>query len=167
VQAGLITLDAKEKVTDWKAFPWTTGGSAAIVLKDPKDAAVMAQVRELLGKLAGDAANGPANGIDRVLEADDLHARGGYPTASFFVGLKPGWKTGNSLTGPLVENIKTGGTHGALNDLPELRSAFFVVGGGVPVGKKFELIDMRDIAPTLAGLAGLQMPTADGKNLLN
>jgi len=30
-------------------------------------------------------ASDPANGIDRVLEADDLHARGGYPTASFFV----------------------------------------------------------------------------------
>jgi predicted AlkP superfamily pyrophosphatase or phosphodiesterase len=49
VQAGLITLDAKEKVKDWKAFPWTTGGSAAIVLKDPKDAAVAAQVAGEIG----------------------------------------------------------------------------------------------------------------------
>ena len=162
VKAGLITLDAKEKVTEWKAFPWVTGGSAAIVLKDPKDAAVATQVRELLKKLASD----PANGIDRVLEADDLHARGGYPTASFFVGLKPGWKNGTVLTGPIVQSVKMGGTHGALNDLPELRSSFFVVGPGVPAGKKFELIDMRDIAPTLAGLVGLKMPSADGKNLL-
>jgi predicted AlkP superfamily pyrophosphatase or phosphodiesterase len=166
VKAGLITLDAKEKAADWKAFPWVTGGSAAIVLKDPKDEAVKSQVRALLAKLAGDAANGPANGIDRVLEADDLHARGGYPTASFFVGLKPGWKTGNSLTGPAVENIKTGGAHGALNDLPELRSAFFVVGPGVAAGKDLGVIDMRSIAPTLAGLVELPMPTADGKNLL-
>jgi predicted AlkP superfamily pyrophosphatase or phosphodiesterase len=166
VKAGLITLDAKEKAADWKAFPWVTGGSAAIVLKDPKDEAVKSQVRALLAKLAGDAASGPANGIDRVLEADDLHARGGYPTASFFVGLKPGWKTGNSLTGPVVENIKTGGAHGALNDLPELRSAFFVMGPGVPAGKDLGVIDMRNIAPTLAHLAGLEMPSAEGKNLL-
>jgi predicted AlkP superfamily pyrophosphatase or phosphodiesterase len=166
VQAGLITLDAKEKVTDWKAFPWVTGGSAAIVLKDPKDEAVAAQVRELLKKLASDSANGPANGIDRVLEADDLHLRGGYPTASFFVGLKPGWKTGTSLTGTTVQNIKLGGTHGALNDLPELRSSFFVVGPGVAAGKDLGAIDMRSIAPTLAGLVGLKMPSADGKNLL-
>jgi len=66
----------------------------------------------------------------------------------------------------MVKSIKTGGTHGALNDLPELRSSFFVVGPGVPAGKKFELIDMRDIAPTLAKLAGLQLPSADGKTLL-
>ena len=162
VNAGLITLNAKEKATDWKAFPWETGGSAAIVLKDQKDAKVMEQVRELLAKMASD----PANGIDRVLEADALHARGGYPTASFFVGLKPGWKNGYDLTGPMVKSIKTGGTHGALNDLPELRSSFFVAGPGVPAGKKFELIDMRDIAPTLAKLAGLQLPSADGKTLL-
>jgi len=162
VQAGLITLDKKEKVTDWKAFPWATGGSAAIVLKDPKDQAVAAQVRELLAKLASD----PANGIDRVLEADDLHKRGAYPTASFFVGLRPGWKNGDVLTGPVVQNVKLGGTHGALNDLPELRSSFFVVGPGIPAGEKFDLIDMRDIAPTLAGLVGLKMPSADGKNLL-
>jgi predicted AlkP superfamily pyrophosphatase or phosphodiesterase len=161
-QAGLITLDAKGKATDWKAFPWETGGSAAIVLKDPKDAAVAAQVRELLAKLASD----PANGIDRVLDADDLHKRGGYPTASFFVGLKPGWKNGYSLTAPVVESIKPGGTHGALPDLPELRSSFFVVGPGVPAGKKIELMDMRDIAPTLAHLAGMELASADGKSLL-
>jgi hypothetical protein len=101
-----------------------------------------------------------------VLEADDLHARGGYPTASFFVGLKPGWKTGNALTGPVAENIKVGGTHGALNDLPELRSSFFVVGGFVPKNKNLGVIDMRDIAPTLAGLVRLRMPSADGKSLL-
>jgi predicted AlkP superfamily pyrophosphatase or phosphodiesterase len=162
VQAGLITVDAKGNAKDWKAFPWTTGGSAAIVLKDPKDAEVAEQVRALLGKMATD----PASGIDRVLEADELHARGGYPTASFFVGLKPGWKNSYSLTGPVVESVKLSGTHGQLNDLPEMRSSFFAVGGGVPKNKNLGLIDMRDIAPTLAKLAGLQLPSADGKSLL-
>ena len=123
---------------------------------------MVADVRTLLKTLASD----PANGIDRVLEADELHARGGYPKASFFVGLRPGWKNGNALTGPVVQNVKKGGTHGLLNDLPELRSSFFVVGPGVPAGKKFDLIDMRDVAPTLAGLVGLPMKTADGKSVL-
>src|SRR4029077_9052747 len=152
--AGLITLDAKEKVKDWKAFPWATGGSAAVVLKGPRDAAVVAQVREVLTKLASD----PANGIDRVLEADDLHKRGGYPTASFFVGLKPGWKTGSSLDGPVLSKVKPGGTHGGLPDLPELRASFFHVGPGVPAGRSLGLIDMRDVAPTLARAAGFSLP---------
>jgi predicted AlkP superfamily pyrophosphatase or phosphodiesterase len=160
VEAGLITLDAKGKPTDWKAFPWATGGSAAIVLKDPKDATA-ARVRELLAKMASD----PANGIDRVLEADDLHKRGGYPNASFFIGLKPGWKNGYDLSGPLLADVKSGGTHGALNDLPELRSSFFVVGALIPAKTNLGVIDIRDIAPTLAKLAGLELPTADGKSL--
>jgi predicted AlkP superfamily pyrophosphatase or phosphodiesterase len=160
--AKLFTVDEKAKITDWKALPWTSGGSAAIMLKDPNDAATLATVRELLAKLAAD----PANGIDRVLDADDLHKRGGYPPASFFVGLKPGWKTGNSLDGPVVSKAKPGGTHGELPDLPDLRAAFFLVGPGVPAGRSLGLIDMRDIAPTFAHLGGLSFPSADGKILL-
>jgi predicted AlkP superfamily pyrophosphatase or phosphodiesterase len=160
--ARLFTLDEKGKISDWRAMPWTTGGSAAIVLKDPNDSATLAQVRELLAKLARD----PANGIDRVLEAGELHERGGYPTAQFFLGLKPGWRTGSSLDGPVLSKVKPGGTHGALPDFPELRASFFLVGPGIPAGRSLGIIDMRDVAPTLAHAAGLSLPTADGKNLL-
>jgi predicted AlkP superfamily pyrophosphatase or phosphodiesterase len=160
--AGLFSVDEKGKIADWKAMPWPTGGSAAIVLRGPNDSATLAQVRELLAKLAHD----PTNGIDRILEADELHKRGGYPTAQFFVGLKPGWKTGSTLEGPVLSRIKTGGTHGGLPDLPELRASFFLVGPGVPAGRSLGLVDMRDVAPTLTHAAGLLLPTAEGKNLL-
>ena len=83
-EAKLITADDSGTIRDWKAMPWVTGGSAAIVLKDPNDAATLEAVRTLLAKLQAD----PANGIDRVLEAEELHKRGGYPTASFFVELE-------------------------------------------------------------------------------
>jgi predicted AlkP superfamily pyrophosphatase or phosphodiesterase len=159
-QEKLFTLDEKGKVSDWKAMPWVTGGSAAIVLKDPNDSATLAQVRELLGKLASD----PANGIDRVLEAEELHKRGGFPTASFLVSLKPGWRTGYTPDGPLLTKTKPGGTHGELPDLPDLRASFFLVGPGVPASHSLGLIDMRDVAPTLAHTAGLAFPSADGKN---
>lgn len=158
--AQLLAVDDKGKITDWKVMPWVTGGSAAIVLKDPGDAPTLAQVHALLAKLASD----PANGIDRLLDADELHKRGGYPTASFFVSLKPGWRTGSSLEGPVLSKTKLGGTHGQLPDVPDLRASFFVVGPGVPAGRSLGLIDMRDIAPTLAHLAGLSLPSADGKN---
>ncbi len=160
--AKLITFSEKGKITDWKAMPWVTGGSAAIVLKDPNDAETLAQVRELLAKVASD----PANGIDRVLEAEELHKRGGYPPASFFVSLKPGWRTGAAPDGPVLSKTKVGGTHGALPDVPDLRAAFFLVGPGVPAGKSLGVIDMRDVAPTLAHEVGLSLPSADGKILL-
>jgi predicted AlkP superfamily pyrophosphatase or phosphodiesterase len=162
-EAKLITVNDKGKITDWKAIPWETGGSAAIVLKDPNDAATLSKVRELLDKVASD----PANGVDRVLDAEELHKRGGFPPASFFVGLRPGWKTGASLDGPVLSKLATvGGTHGALPDLPELHASFFLVGPGVPAGRSLGLIDMRDVAPTLAHEMGLSLPSADGKILL-
>ena len=157
-KANLFSVDDRGKISDWRAMPWETGGSAAIVLKNPKDALTLATVRTLLTKLAAD----PANGIDRVLEGDELHGKGGYPNASFFVGLKPGWRTGSALSGPVVSSVKAGGTHGELPDVPDLRAAFFLVGPGVPAGKNLGMIDMRDVAPTLAKEAGLTLPTADG-----
>ncbi len=160
--AKLFIVDEKGKVADWSAMPWVTGGSAAIVLKDPNDSATRSQVRELLGKLAAD----PANGIDRLLEADELHKRGGFPTASFFVGLKPGWRTGSTLDGPVLSKTKIGGAHGELPDLPDLRAAFLLIGPGIPAGRSLGLIDMRDIAPTLAHAVGLSLPSASGQNLL-
>jgi len=163
LEAKLFTLNDKGKIADWKAVPWETGGSAAIMLKDPNDQATFIAVRDLLNKLAADS----ANGIDRVLTADELHERGGYPNVSFFIGLKPGWKTVASVTGPVASKTPhTMGTHGELPDLPDLRSSFFLVGPGVPAGKHLGLIDMRSIAPTLAHAVGLSLPSADGKNLL-
>jgi len=159
--AGLITLNGRT-VSAWKAMPWTAGGSAAIVLKDPGDAATVAEVRALLDKLAAD----PANGIDRVLGADKLHARGGFPNASFLIGCKPGWFVGSGYDGAVVTKTNRFGTHGHLPDLPELRAAFFFVGPGVPAGRSLGLIDMRDIAPTVAKRLGLALPSAEGKSLL-
>ena len=158
-EAKLFTVDDKVKITDWRAMPWVTGGSAAIVLKEAQDEATLGEVRALLAKLLAD----PANGIDRVLEAEELHKRGGYPNASFFVSLKPGWRTGAALTGPVVAKVKPGGTHGELPDVPELRAAFFVVGPGIPAGRDLGLMDMRDVAPTLAKEAGLVLAGAEGK----
>jgi predicted AlkP superfamily pyrophosphatase or phosphodiesterase len=161
-QAKLFSVDDRGRITDWRAMPWETGGSAAIVLKDAQDQATLGEVRELLAKLGAD----PANGIDRVLDADELHKRGGYPVASFFVGMKPGWRTGSALNGAVLSAVKPGGTHGHLPDVPELRASFFLVGPEIPAGKDLGVIDMRDIAPTLAKEAGLSLPSAEGKSLL-
>jgi predicted AlkP superfamily pyrophosphatase or phosphodiesterase len=161
-QAKLFTADDKGKITNWRAMPWVNSAAAAIVLKDPADTATTKEVQQLLARLAAD----PANGIDRILDAYELHKRGGFPTASFFVSPKPGWKMGTTLDGPVLLKTKPGGTHGYLPDLPDLRAAFFLVGPGVPEAHALGIVDMRDVAPTLAHLVGLPLPSADGKNLL-
>jgi predicted AlkP superfamily pyrophosphatase or phosphodiesterase len=159
--AGLFAEGAG-RVTAWKALPWAAGGSAAIVLHDPSDATTRAEVRQVLTDLARD----PANGIDRILEADAVHQRGGFPTASFLVGLKPGWRIDVRTNGPVRSTYRANGTHGHLPDLPELRASFFLVGPGVPAGRSLGTMDMRDVAPTLARRLGLALPAADGRSAL-
>ena len=160
--AGLFTTDGARRVTDWKAMPWPAGGGFAVVLKDPDDRTTLAKARGVLDELAAD----PANGIDRILDSAALAQRGGYPSAAFFVGLRPGWETAYALTGPILAARPTRGTHGHLPDLPDLRASFFLIGPGVPAGRSVGLIDMRDVAPTLARALGVALPTADGKSLL-
>jgi predicted AlkP superfamily pyrophosphatase or phosphodiesterase len=160
-QAGLLMVDDKGKITDWKATIWNAG-VGAVVLKDPSDTKILSSVRDLLNKLASN----PGNGIDRILDAAELHERGGFPQASFLVAIKPGWRIGSSLDGPLLSQFKPGGNHGFMPDLPDMRASFFIVGPGIPKGKSLGVIDMRDVAPTLAHLAGLSLPNAEGRNLL-
>jgi len=101
-----------------------------------------------------------------VLDAVALRDRGGFPGAAFVVGLKPEWHAGSSLNGPLTGKASVGGMHGHLPDLPDLRASFFLIGPGVPASRSLGLIDMRDIATTLARRLDLALPSAEGKVLL-
>jgi len=71
-EAGLLDLNSQGKVTAWRAFAWSAGGSAGIVLQDPTDAGVRQQVGNLLHRLAGD----PGNGIAQVVDGAGLKALG-------------------------------------------------------------------------------------------
>lgn len=155
--AGLITMDASEKITAWKAAPWPAGGTVAIMLADPKDATVRVAVRALLDKLAAD----PANGIDRILDHDQIREIGGFPDAAFLVSFKIGYEVGLNYSGPLVSAPTNLGTHGYLPERPELRSSFFIVGPHIAAGRSVGEIDMRRIAPTLAKIMGVALPDAE------
>ena len=146
VAAGLISVDGAGKVTAWQASPWPAGGTAAIMLADPANDAVRAEVRLLLGLLAAD----PANGIDRVLDHAEIAAGHGFPDAAFLVAFRPGYELGPALSGALVAAPANLGMHGYLPQYPEMRSSFFIVGPGISPGRALGEIDMRRIAPTVA-----------------
>ena len=156
-EAGLIDVDASGAVTEWKAFAWDQGGSAIVILREPGDDSTRASVRDLLRGLSG---------IGAILEGEEARALGGYPEAAFLVGLARGFRGGGGLAGPVVRPGKPGGTHGYLPSVPEMESAFFLAGEGVPRGLDLGRIDMRDIAPTLAGILGVALAGAEGRDLL-
>jgi predicted AlkP superfamily pyrophosphatase or phosphodiesterase len=159
--AGLIEFGEKDQIKSWKAMIWGAGGSEAIVLHDKNDTATKAKAAELLAKLAAD----PANGIDRIISEEELHARGGFPEATFLVALRPGYVTGENVSGDLVTASNVKGMHGYWPDEAEMRSSFFMLGPGWSPRSVGE-IDMRSIAPTLAGILGVPLPAAESRALL-
>ena len=167
IKAGLITLKEQKNtleasgVTDWKAEPWPDGGSAAVVLKNPNDASVQSEVKQLLDRLAAD----PANGIAKILNRSDIAALGGSPQASFWVDMRPGYAIGGALNGPQVESVSVRGTHGYSPVHSELRAFVLIAGAGIREGADVGDIDMRSIAPTLAKVLNVPFPSAELKAL--
>jgi predicted AlkP superfamily pyrophosphatase or phosphodiesterase len=159
--SGLIHYNEgdDEHPASWEATLWLAGGSAAVMLREPGDA-LRDRVRQLLKEMESD----PANGIDRVVPAEELRQNGAFPNAAFLILLKPGYKFGNQSTGKIVRPSPRTGMHGYWPGLPEMRAAFFIVGKGIGHGALGE-IDMRDIAPTLAGIMRIKLPDAEGKAL--
>jgi predicted AlkP superfamily pyrophosphatase or phosphodiesterase len=161
--AGLLWLDARGRVTSWRACVWNSGGSAAIMLKDPKDEDTRRQVAAILERLAAD----PANGIERILTGAEARAAGGFPDAAFVVGVRSDRRIGGKLEEPVLDpSILYHGDHGFLPDNKDMDATFLVVGPGIPAGRDLGRIDMRDVAPTLAGLLRLTLPAAEGHDLL-
>lgn len=68
-------------------------------------------------------------------------------------------------TPPLLAPAKPGGAHGYAPTLSEMNAAFFIVGPGIMAGRSLGEIDLRDVAPTLAGLMRAKLPDAEGKPL--
>jgi predicted AlkP superfamily pyrophosphatase or phosphodiesterase len=154
-EAGLIKKGQREASQVWM---WNAAGAnSAVMLRDPKDAALRARVAAVLEKLRAD----PDSGVTKILEGEAIKASGGWPDASFIVALKPGYGMGGAWSGKLVTANNGGnGTHGWLPDTREMRASFLIVGKGIGRGRNLGSIDMRQIAPTFARILGVELPTA-------
>jgi predicted AlkP superfamily pyrophosphatase or phosphodiesterase len=167
VAAGLIRIkepnapDTSAVVTAWDAQVWPTAGAAAIVLRDRNDERTRSAVAALLTELAADS----RNGIATVLTHADLTKRRAYPEADFLVEFAPGYYAGSALRGDLLTPATSLGTHGYLPERPQMHASFFIQGPGIAAARNLGVIDMTQIAPTLANILGVDLPTATGAEL--
>ncbi|HET9395810.1 MAG TPA: alkaline phosphatase family protein, partial [Nitrospiraceae bacterium] len=162
VDAGLIQLHrptpahSAATIASWDAQLWSGAGVAAVVVRDSNDAKLRRKVSKLLAELKSDS----ANGISRVLEQETIERDGAFPGAHWLVEFAPGFYLGSALEGELRTPATSKGTHGYLPDRPEMHAAFFIRGAGVAAGKNLGIVDMRQIAPTLAQILGVQLSAA-------
>jgi predicted AlkP superfamily pyrophosphatase or phosphodiesterase len=157
IAAGLISIDASGKVTDWQAEPWFMGASAGVVLKNPDDPALVAKVAALLAALKAD----PEMGITEVLDRATIGRMGGAKDLSFFLAFKPGFQPGHDPQAAKQTPSAYKGMHGYPPADPAMRSSLFVEGPGLTRRGSLGEIDMRAIAPSVARILGVTLGGAE------
>jgi hypothetical protein len=70
----------------------------------------------------------------------------------------PGWRFAMGTKAITAETPNTG-AHGQLPDHKELRSSFFLLGPNIQ-RRDLGVVDMRQIAPTIAKILGVKLPAA-------
>jgi predicted AlkP superfamily pyrophosphatase or phosphodiesterase len=110
----------------------------------------------LLEELAADS----RNGIAHVLTREELAQRRAYSEADFLVEFTPGYYAGAALRGDFQTPATSLGTHGYLPERQEMHASFFIQGEGIAAARNLGVVDMTQIAPTLAALLGVELPSA-------
>lgn len=154
-QAGLVKFDPSGRIVEWRAAVWSNGGSAAILLRDPSDEVA----RETVRRIFDDWARRPGSPLLRVIEAPELERLGAAPTAAFFLEASDFCAFGGDYRGEALRPARPNyrGTHGYLPDRPQMFASFILWGRGVRRGARAPVVNMTDIAPTLARLLGVEL----------
>jgi predicted AlkP superfamily pyrophosphatase or phosphodiesterase len=156
-QKGLITLDAKGRITDWKATEIIDGGSAYIYVKDPNDDATRTALHNIFDPLAG----AEGSGIRRIDTHDEIVAMGGDPNAFLALEASDGTSFAFGYAGELKSPSSRGGTHGYFPDRPQMRASMIFYGPAIGVGK-IDHAKLIDVAPTVAAWLSLKFDRTDG-----
>jgi predicted AlkP superfamily pyrophosphatase or phosphodiesterase len=152
--AGLITDIKKD---DWKAQFYSAGGSTYLYLKDKNDKETLAKVIGLLEALPEEDRN-----FFRIIDRPELDRIGGNPEVPLALSGLSGASFGNDVAGPAVKSAH-GGTHGYFPDFREIQTGFVAHGPGIKQDGMITVMNLKDIAPTVAELLGIPFPSADGK----
>lgn len=155
--AGLITVNEKGTITDWKAYFQADGGSAALHLRD-SDPATLEAVRRIVKEKAGEE----ASGIHEVINPARSSALGG--SSKLVLDAKEGFSFSGSVTGSWIEPSEQKGTHGYAPDRPELYASLIISG---PLSRRGSLgiVRMTQIAATVARFLGVPAPAGAAAGL--
>ncbi len=143
-----------------KAYVLPEGGAAFVYVKA---AEWIPKVRETLSGVEG---------IDRIYGVDEFPALG-LPRperdpqfGQLLLAAKDGYSFSGATGGPVTAAVpQVGGSHGYLASDTDMNPIFIASGRGVKAGVKLGVVSNLDIAPTIAKLLGIALPSAKGKPL--
>ncbi len=156
-EAGLITTDARGRISDWRAYFHASGGAGFVYLKDASDQALRDRVGALLAKLQAD----PQHGMASLWSQKDLERWGTHPGAAFGIGMRPKFYLGDGHDALMTATGNKGG-HGFDPTIPDMHSSLIISGPGMKGQGNLGVVRMTQIAPTLARLLAVSLsPQAD------
>jgi predicted AlkP superfamily pyrophosphatase or phosphodiesterase len=162
-EAGLVQVDTDGKVAEWQAWSQRAGGMAQILVKNPDDLDARNKLESVLAALKEE----PDSGVADVLSGQQIATLKTFPEASYVLVMKPGVEPRDEYSGDyLSPKLGQKATHGFRAEMPEMKASLFIKGPGVQPGRMLDNAQMVDVAPTLAYLMRVTMPTAEGVNLL-
>lgn len=139
-----------------KAYVLPEGGSAIVYVEE----ALVPRVRKALEGVEG---------IDRVIGVEGYAAMG-LPSPDrdpqmgrLFLTAKTDYSFSGATGGPVTAAVpQTGGSHGYPASDPEMDAIFIASGYGIRKGGKLDRVSNIDVAPTIAELLGVKLPSAKG-----
>ncbi len=161
-KAGLIETDEEGNVAGWRAFSQRAGGTAEIRLADPQDTRAAELLKNIVERLVDD----PESGVLEVVDNQGARNRGGFPDAAYVLVAKKGYEFRDDVEGEYCRTRLTQkAQHGYSEEFPEMRASFMLTGKGIAPGN-LENVRLIDVAPTLAAIMEVELPDAEGRNVL-
>ena len=141
-----------------KAYVLPEGGTAFVYVSED---ALIPRVRDVLTGIEG---------IGRIIGAAEFPALG-LPTpekesqfGQLLLSAKAGYSFSGATGGPVIAAVpQTGGSHGYLASDPDMNPIFIASGYRVRARGKLNQVSNLDIAPTIAHLLGVKLPSAKNK----
>ena len=144
-----------------KVYVLAEGGMAYVYFDRPQAAELTPKV---MHALAG------VEGIDRIIGPDGFAALGlpqperDSQMGQLLLTAKDGYAFSGATGGPVTAEVpQQSGSHGYLASDPDMDAIFIASGYGVRGGAKLGNVANIDVAPTIAKLLGVALPTAKGK----
>jgi predicted AlkP superfamily pyrophosphatase or phosphodiesterase len=176
-EAGLLKVQeekdaqgrARLMLKEWRALPYRSNGSCAIILRDPNDMDALNKARDIFREFAEGTASafpGVGKGSLRVLDAKEIRTLHANPRASLMLEAGDGYSFGDSYSGPPIAPNPQHGAHGYLPS--KYLNTFIASGAGVR--RRGTLNGSRpvrliDLGPTIASALGLKLRDAEGRAL--
>lgn len=151
---GLLRLDRRGRVAEWRAWLKCCGGTAFLYLRDNNDAWALNTARECLQQII-DSTSG---GVKRFLDGEELRLSGFAKECPLGIEADAGYEF-NELKGSHKAN------HGYSLKQEDYKIFYAAAGSGVNEGAELSGGCLTDIAPLAAGLLDIPAWEMDGRLL--